>query len=69
MKKNARKIIRTIGIALFIAMLVLIFEVSPRIANFILMIDEVVMTRVIEIMLCTTLVLAVTLAKTEKKGE
>ena len=67
MRKNGKKIIRTIGIALFITMLVMIFEVSPRMAKFILMIDEVVMTRVIEIILCTTLVLAVTFAKTEKK--
>ena len=67
MRKNGKKIIKTIGIALFITMLVMIFEVSPRIAKFILMIDEVVMTRVIEIILCTTLVLAVTFAKTEKK--
>lgn len=67
MRKNGKKIIRIIGIALFITMLVMIFEVSPRMAKFILMIDEVVMTRVIEIILCTTLVLAVTFAKTEKK--
>ena len=67
MRKNGKKIIKTIGIALFITMLVMIFEVSPRMAKFILMIDEVVMTRVIEIILCTTLVLAVTFAKTEKK--
>ena len=67
MRKNGKKIIKTIGIALFITMLVMIFEVSPRIAKFILMIDEVVMTRVIEIILCTTLVLAVTFTKTEKK--
>lgn len=67
MRKNAKKIIRILGITLFITMLVMIFEVSPRIAKFILMVDEVVMTRVIEIMLCTTLVLAVTFAKTEKK--
>ena len=67
MRKNAKKIIRMLGITLFITMLVMIFEVSPRMAKFILMVDEVVMTRVIEIMLCTTLVLAVTFAKTEKK--
>jgi hypothetical protein len=67
MRKNAKKIIRMLGITLFITMLIMIFEVSPRMAKFILMIDEVVMTRVIEIMLCTTLVLAVTFAKTEKK--
>ena len=67
MRKNAKKIIRMLGITLFITMLIMIFEVSPRMAKFILMVDEVVMTRVIEIMLCTTLVLAVTFAKTEKK--
>lgn len=67
MRKNAKKIIRILGITLFITMLVMIFEVSPRMAKFILMVDEVVMTRVIEIILCTTLVLAVTFAKTEKK--
>lgn len=67
MKKNAKKIIRILGITLFITMLVMIFEVSPRMARFILMIDEAVMTRVIEIILCTTLVMAVTFAKTDKK--
>lgn len=67
MKFNAKKIIRTVGIILFITMLIMIFEVSPRIAKFILMIDEIVLTRVIEIALCTTLVLAITFAKTEKK--
>ena len=61
MKKNFRKVIRILGLALFIGMLVMIFEVSPRIAQAILDADKQLITRVIEIFLSTTLVLLVTI--------
>ena len=61
MKKNFRKIVRILGLVLFITMLVMIFEVSPRIAQAILDADKQLITRVIEIFLSTTLVLLVTI--------
>ena len=66
MKKNFRKVIRILGLALFIGMLVMIFEVSPRIAQAILDADKELITRVIEIFLSTTLVLTVTLPMNKK---
>lgn len=67
MKKNFRKVIRILGLALFIGMLVMIFEVSPRIAQAILDADKQLITRVIEIFLSTTLVLLVTIPMNIKK--
>ena len=66
MKKNFRKVIRILGLALFIGMLVMIFEVSPRIAQAILDADKELITRVIEIFLSTTLVLLVTVPMNKK---
>ena len=67
MKKNFRKVIRILGLALFIGMLVMIFEVSPRIAQAILDAYKQLITRVIEIFLSTTLVLLVTIPMNIKK--
>ena len=66
MKKNFRKVIRILGLALFIGMLVMIFEVSPRIAQAILDADKALITRIIEILLSTALVLTVTLPMNKK---
>ena len=67
MKKNFRKVIRILGLALFIGLLVMIFEVSPKIAQAILDADKQLITRVIEIFLSTTLVLLVTIPMNIKK--
>ena len=67
MKKNFRKVIRILGLALFIGMLVMIFEVSPRIAQAILDADKQLITRGIEIFLSTSLVLLVTIPMNIKK--
>ena len=66
MKKNFRKIVRILGLVLFIGMLVMIFEVSPRIAQAILDADKALITRIIEILLSTALVLTVTLPMNKK---
>ena len=66
MKKNFRKIVRILGLVLFITMIVMIFEVSPRIAQAILDADKELITRVIEIFLSTTLVLTDTLPMNKK---
>ena len=66
MKKNFRKIVRILGLVLFITMIVMIFEVSPRIAQAILDADKALITRIIEILLSTALVLTVTLPMNKK---
>ena len=67
MKKNFKKIGKIIGLVIFIGMLVVIFEVSPRIAQAILDADKMIITRVIEIVLSTSLVLLVTVPMNKKK--
>jgi uncharacterized membrane protein YozB (DUF420 family) len=67
MKKNFKKVVKIIGLVLFIGMLVVIFEVSPRIAQAILDADKMIITRVIEIVLSTSLVLLVTVPMNKKK--
>lgn len=66
MKKNFKKVVKIIGLVLFIGMLVVIFEVSPRIAQAILDADKMIITRVIEIVLSTSLVLLVTVPMNKK---
>lgn len=66
MKKNLKKVVKVIGLILFIGMLVMIFEVSPRIAQAILDADKALITRIIEILLSTALVLTVTLPMNKK---
>lgn len=66
MKKNFKKVVKVIGLILFIGMLVMIFEVSPRIAQAILDADKALITRIIEILLSTALVLTVTLPMNKK---
>lgn len=67
MKKNFKKIGKIIGLVIFIGMLVVIFEVSPRIAQTILDTDKMVITRIVEILLSTSLVLLVTVPMNKKK--
>ena len=66
MKINFKKVVKVIGLILFIGMLVMIFEVSPRIAQAILDADKALITRIIEILLSTALVLTVTLPMNKK---
>lgn len=64
-KLNLKKISKIVGIVLFVAMLVFIYMVSPQItatiqnmAKFIYEIDENYITRVVELLLSVSLVLA-----------
>lgn len=66
MKKNFKKIGKIIGLVIFIGMLVVIFEISPRIAQVILDTDKMIITRIVEILLSTSLVLLVTVPMNKK---
>ena len=66
MKKNLKKIGKIIGLVIFIGMLVVIFEISPRIAQVILDTDKMIITRIVEILLSTSLVLLVTVPMNKK---
>lgn len=73
-KINFKKIINYIGIILFITMLVLIYIVAPRIteviqdgAEYLYKLDSTYITRVVELILSVSLVIAV--VTTKKKGE
>ncbi len=74
LRKDFRKTLKNIEgkilLILFISMLVLLGEVSPRIANFILMIDIETMTLVVKTILYITAISGVLITlKSQMKGE
>lgn len=70
-----KKILKYVKIILFIVMLVLIYLVSPRItvsiqntAKFIYELDSNYITRVVELILAVTLIIAINTTNKTKKG-
>lgn len=74
LKLNIKKISKFIGIILFLAMLILIYIVSPRItaviqdmAKYIYEVDSNYITRVVELILSISLVLSIVATKESTK--
>ena len=74
LKLNIKKISKFIGIILFLAMLILIYIVSPRItaviqdmAKYIYEVDSNYITRVVELILSVSLVLSIVAKKESTK--
>lgn len=74
-KLNIKKILKYLGIISFMAMLVLIYFVSPRItvaiqnmAKYIYELDSNYITRVVELILAVTLIIAINTTNKTKKG-
>lgn len=74
LKLNIKKISKFIGIILFLAMLILIYIVSPRItaviqdmAKYIYEVDSNYITRVVELILSVSLVLSIVVTKESTK--
>lgn len=74
LKLNIKKISKFIGIILFLAMLILIYIVSPRItaviqdmAKYIYEVDSNYITRVVELILSVSLVLSIVATKESTK--
>ncbi|MBR3697557.1 MAG: hypothetical protein IKM97_04795 [Clostridia bacterium] len=70
MKKYKGKVLKYIGIVLFVTMMVLIYLVSPKItaeiqniAKFIYEIDSNYITRIVELILAVSLILTVFMTK------